>query len=78
MSRLLLAEEVAEMIGMTTDWIYAETRKDRIPHLRMGRYYRYRPEAIETWLVELERGILEGSKKRPSAAATARGMAPKE
>lgn len=68
MSQLLLPKDVAEMVGMTTDWIYAQTRADRIPHVRLGRYYRYRPEAIAEWLTEIERGILHSSKKRSRAA----------
>ena len=53
---LLDAEAVAEMIGMSTDWIYAEARADRIPHVRLGRYVRFRAEAIEDWIRERERG----------------------
>jgi len=44
---LLFAEDVAAMVGMTRDWIYAETRAGRIPHVTLGRYYRYRPESID-------------------------------
>jgi excisionase family DNA binding protein len=44
------------MVGMTKDWIYAETRAGRIPHVSLGRYYRYRPESIDAWLREIERG----------------------
>jgi excisionase family DNA binding protein len=54
--RLLTAEDVAELIGMTTDFVYALTRRDQIPHLRFGRTVRYRPEAITRWLEEQERG----------------------
>ena len=35
---------------MTPSWIYAETRCGRLPHIRLGRYVRYRREAIEAWL----------------------------
>ena len=51
---LLTAEEVAEMIGMGVDWVYAESRRGRIPTVKLGRYRRYRIEAIETWLRQLE------------------------
>lgn len=44
------------MVGMTRDWIYAETRAGRIPHVTLGRYYRYRPESIDAWLRDIERG----------------------
>ena len=52
---LLTAEEVAEMIGMGVDWVYAQSRRGTIPTVRLGRYCRYRPEAIEAWLRSRER-----------------------
>ena len=54
---LLFAEDVAALVGMTKDWVYAETRAGRIPHVTLGRYYRYRSESIETWLREIEQGV---------------------
>ncbi len=51
---LLTAEEVADMIGMGVDWVYAESRRGRIPTVKLGRYRRYRKEAIEAWLLQLE------------------------
>ena len=42
---------------MTRDWIYAETRAGRIPHITLGRYYRYRPESIDAWVRRMERGV---------------------
>ena len=56
---LLFADDVAAMVGMTRDWIYAETRAGRIPHVALGRYYRYRPESIDAWLRDIERGSVE-------------------
>jgi excisionase family DNA binding protein len=53
---LLNADEVAEQIGMTTDYVYALARRDAIPHLRFGRALRFRVEAIDRWLEETERG----------------------
>ncbi len=41
---------------MGKDWIYAEARADRIPHIKLGRYTRFRREAIEDWIRERERG----------------------
>ena len=43
-------------MGMTTDWVYAETRAGRIPHLTLGRYYRYRSDSIDAWLRDIEQG----------------------
>lgn len=59
-SRLLTAGEVAERLCMTTGWVYAATRANRVPHVRLGRYVRYRADAIERWIAGLEdRGGIE-------------------
>jgi excisionase family DNA binding protein len=50
---LLTAAEVASLLRMTSGWVYAETRANRIPHLRLGRYRR---SAIEQWMGEIEMG----------------------
>ncbi len=65
MSELLKAEQVAEMLGMTTGWVYEQTRRGTIPTVTLGRYRRYRREAIEHWLNDLE-------ASRPLVPLTAR------
>jgi excisionase family DNA binding protein len=52
--RLLTAEEIAERLGMRTDWVWAQARAGLIPHIRLGRYRRFRESAVEAWLRELE------------------------
>ncbi len=52
---LLDAVGVAAWLGVTPAWVYAETRAGRLPHICVGRYYRYRPSSIEAWLREQER-----------------------
>ncbi len=54
--KLLTADEVADLIRVTRAWVYAETRRNAIPHLRLGRYVRYRRSAIEAWMQAVERG----------------------
>lgn len=51
---LLTADEVAELLRVTRGWVYAETRARRIPHVRLGRYVRYRRSAVEAWVDGLE------------------------
>ena len=51
---LLDAPQVAEILGMRVDFIYALARRGEIPHLRFGRTLRFRAEAIETWLRDQE------------------------
>ena len=60
-ARLLTAEEVAQIIGMRVDYVYALSRRGQIPHLRFGRTLRFRAEAIEAWLGAEERGTLDRS-----------------
>ncbi|MEJ7790233.1 MAG: helix-turn-helix domain-containing protein [Thermoleophilaceae bacterium] len=72
---LLTAEEVAAMIGMTSDWVYGETRAGRIPHVKLGRYRRYRRETIEQWLIELESATMAPTSKRRGTVVAAPGMA---
>lgn len=52
---LLTAEEVAALLRVTPAWVYAETRRQRIPHIRLGRYVRYRRDALARWMDQLER-----------------------
>jgi excisionase family DNA binding protein len=54
--RLLNAEQVAEILSMRVDYVYALARRDEIPHRRFGRTLRFRAEAIDRWLEETERG----------------------
>ena len=54
--RLLSAGDVASLLGVPKSWVYAETRAGRLPHVVLGRYRRYRRDAIDAWLAEHERG----------------------
>jgi excisionase family DNA binding protein len=59
---LLTAAEVAELLGMTKAWVYAETRAKRIPHVPLGRYVRYRRSALLQWIAALERESANGTQ----------------
>ncbi len=52
---LLTAGEVAELLQVTKAWVYAQTRAQRIPHVPLGRYVRYRRSAVLQWVAALER-----------------------
>lgn len=56
-SRLLEADDVAEYLGMRTDWVYREVRAGRLPHIRLGRAVRFRRESIDAWLQARERAV---------------------
>jgi excisionase family DNA binding protein len=51
---LLDAEEVGELLGVPKSWVWEQSRQGRIPTVRLGRYRRYRREAIERWIEERE------------------------
>ncbi|MDQ3647104.1 MAG: helix-turn-helix domain-containing protein, partial [Actinomycetota bacterium] len=51
---LLTASEVAELLGVPKSWVYEQSRTGRIPTVTLGRYRRYRREAIEAWVTQLE------------------------
>jgi len=55
-SSLLTAAEIAELLGVPTSWVYQQSRAGRIPTVRLGRYRRYRREAIEEWVARIEAG----------------------
>lgn len=65
---LLTAEEVAAVLRVTAAWVYAETRSHRIPHLRLGRYVRYRRETLDEWIAQVESSSTSrsGSPRRRS------------
>ena len=52
---LMTADEVAALLGVRTSWVYEQSRRGRIPTVTLGRYRRYRREAIEEWLRQIER-----------------------
>jgi excisionase family DNA binding protein len=46
-TRLLTDDDVAERLGVTKDWVWAQARDGRIPHVQLGRYRRFREEALD-------------------------------
>jgi len=50
LSRLLDAQDVADLLGVPKTWVYAQTRRGTIPSVKLGRYSRYRREAIVSWV----------------------------
>lgn len=73
---LLTAEEVAALLRVRPAWVYSETRRHRIPHIRLGRYVRYRRGALMAWMDQLEDGPLvehKRSNRLPGVRAEGRG-----
>jgi excisionase family DNA binding protein len=49
---LLTPEQVASIFGLTRLAVIRATRSGRIPGVRIGKVWRYRPESIQAWLDE--------------------------
>lgn len=62
--QLLTADHVADLMCVTRAWVYAQTRRNALPHLRLGRYVRYRRSAIEAWMKAVERGPGVATQRR--------------
>ena len=63
--RLLTAGDVAELLAVPERWVREHTRGGLIPHLRLGRYVRYRRDAVLVWLDEQEHGGAAWRTHRP-------------
>ena len=64
--RLIDAGEVAELLHVPLSWVRQETRAGRIPAVPLGRYWRYRREAVLAWVEEREEN---GRRHRPRVEA---------
>jgi excisionase family DNA binding protein len=63
--RLLTAEEVAKRLAVPVSWVRAETRAERLPHVKLGRYRRYSWPAIDAWLEQQGSGSNDGRASTP-------------
>jgi excisionase family DNA binding protein len=66
---LRTAVEIAEILSVPERWVREHTRSGLLPHVRLGRYVRYREESVQAWLVEQERGGAAWRKHRPVPAS---------
>jgi predicted DNA-binding transcriptional regulator AlpA len=57
-------EAVAEMLGVSLNWVYSKSRsrqRDPLPVLRIGRYIRFDRNAVVEW------ALAHGNKKKKKA-----------
>lgn len=50
--RFMSVDELAEMLGVKPSWVYGQTSAGSIPHLKVGRYVRFRAEDVLAWLAQ--------------------------
>lgn len=54
-ARLLAAEEVSDLLGVSPALVYALVRRGELPAVRVGdRYVRFRAQALQDWIAEHE------------------------
>lgn len=50
LSKLVSADEVAEVLGVTAARVYEMARQNILPSVRLGRQIRFDPERIRAWI----------------------------
>jgi excisionase family DNA binding protein len=58
------AKEVAELLGVRESWVQANTRNESIPHIKLGRYRRYRLADVTEWLEAKQHGGPARNRRR--------------
>jgi len=56
---LLTVHEVAQLLKVPVSWVYERTRRrgaEQLPHIKVGKYVRFRLREIERYLELLRRG----------------------
>lgn len=67
---ILTLDEFAERYKVPKTWIYNRTRRgnpDPIPHLKVGRYVRFRVSDVEKWFISRAQEKSERWRIRPRA-----------
>ena len=59
--KLLNVKELATQLNVSQQCIYNMLHENKIPHVRLGCRYLFRPEQVEEWLNENTHGLLAGS-----------------
>lgn len=53
---LLTVAEIARSLNVPVSWVYERTRRrgrERIPHIKLGKYLRFEIAAVRAWLNDL-------------------------
>lgn len=61
MENLLTPQEIADVLGVSKSTIYQWTHQEYIPHIKLGRFVRFRQSQVEKWLTQRE---IKGRKSR--------------
>ena len=58
---LIDARAAGQLLAVPATWLLAEARADRVPHHRLGKYVRFRPDDFTAWLDD----HAHGPRRRP-------------
>ena len=50
---LLTVDDLATLLRVPPSWVYQRTRcrgRDRLPHIKLGKYLRFEEAAVQAWL----------------------------
>jgi excisionase family DNA binding protein len=59
LDQLLTAQDVAALLRVPVSWVYERTRRraaERIPHVRVGKYVRFEPQALRAFVARRRKG----------------------
>jgi excisionase family DNA binding protein len=65
---LINATAAGRYLGVPGSWVLAQARRDRIPHVRLGRYVLFDPLELEAWW----RGRMRGPATKPGPGPVTR------
>lgn len=77
---LVDVEAIAERLGVDPSWVYDRARRGIIPHIRLGRYVRFRVSDVDAWVDSIAIPGKPGGRgydrrpNSPRAAETAEGV----
>jgi len=57
MTNLIRVKDAAALLGLSECTIFRKVERDEIPHVRIGRSIRFRPEALNALIAKREHGI---------------------
>jgi excisionase family DNA binding protein len=71
-TQLLDADQVAAVLLVSPKTVIRMAQAGELPVVRIGRYYRFRPEALDAWLEQRETAGTVGCVTPPTTGTTRR------
>jgi excisionase family DNA binding protein len=56
LENFLDAKEVAELFGENERWVYRQAKSKEIPSIKIGKYLKFSPAALQRWLEKKNSG----------------------